>query len=91
MPFYRVDGIEGLVHMKGRRLPPPCSVKGCLRMSAYQCDGPVAPNRTCDRHLCKLHAKEVGKNRHHCPDCAAAAPSRRRLAAAPQEQQEQAL
>lgn len=76
MPCYRIDG--GFICMKGRGLTKHCGVRGCGRMSAYLCDG---PNRcdprdgpTCDMPLCERHAKEVGKNRHLCPDCQKAAP-----------------
>lgn len=80
MPFYRLK--MGIVHMKGTKLPKPCvAVIGissihaeetyCLAMSAYLCDGPGEPGRTCDKPLCEAHATRIGKNKHLCPDCRA--------------------
>jgi hypothetical protein len=67
MPWYRVDGIETMVHMCGRKLPPACPERGCQRMTGYLCDFEVAPGRTCDQPICEKHASQIGKNRHHCP------------------------
>lgn len=83
MPFYQINGT--MVHMRGTKLPPPCSAKVVLKgsldaaltcnwcrvPSGYLCDRPVDGGRTCDRALCEAHAFEVGKNRHYCPECRA--------------------
>lgn len=81
MPFYRFNGQT--VHMRGSKLPKPCSASIglntsdgrpmaiCAQMSAFLCDGPVGGGHTCDRALCEAHAFEVGKNRHYCPECRA--------------------
>lgn len=78
MPFYRTN--FGMVHMRGTKLPKPCVAQVgisslhaeatyCHGMSGYLCDGPIQDGRTCDKPLCSVHATEVGKNKHYCPDC----------------------
>ena len=79
MPFYRLK--IGIVHMKGTRLPAPCSARtlitgkeqvcAAVAPSAYLCDGANEANRsgTCDAPLCELHARQIGPNRHLCPAC----------------------
>lgn len=77
MPMYRTA--FGIVHMRGTRLPDPCSARlliegkdaPCLAMSAYLCDGLDARNRshTCDAPLCEAHARQIGPNKHLCPTC----------------------
>lgn len=77
MPFYRLK--TGMVHIKGTRLPAPCGARVlidgreqvCMAISAFLCDGPDPSSRsgTCDRALCEAHAREIGPNRHLCPDC----------------------
>lgn len=56
MPCYRLK--TGIVHVKGSRLPAPCSVRiswpstgkeqVCMAPSAYLCDGPPPPHRQGD-------------------------------------------
>jgi hypothetical protein len=76
MPFYRINGMS--VHMQGRTLPKPCvALVGvaqpgkpqsvCMDMSEFLCDWPI-DGKTCDRALCEAHAKQVGKNKHYCPE-----------------------
>lgn len=77
MPWYRINGMT--IHMRGTKLPPACVAKvgfssqhaeatHCLAVSTHLCDWPVDGGRTCDLPLCDAHAREVGKNRHYCPD-----------------------
>lgn len=84
MPFYRFPNGQ-IVHMRGTRLPAPCSARvqidgkevNCLAISGFLCDGPPpsgrASNRkgtgTCDRPMCAAHAHQVAPNRHLCPAC----------------------
>lgn len=77
MPLYRTS--FGMVHMRGSRLPAPCSARAliagqeqvCMVASAYLCDGPGTSGQrsTCDAPLCEAHAREIGRNRHLCPAC----------------------
>lgn len=80
MPFYRFK--FGVIHMKGRNLPPACReavgvltsdgqpMQICGAMSEFLCDGAAAGHRgTCDRPLCEAHATQVGPNSHLCPSC----------------------
>lgn len=77
MPFYRLK--FGIVHMKGTKLPAPCSasilIEGkdalCLAPSSFLCDGHHNTNRsgTCDTPLCDRHATSIGPNRDLCPPC----------------------
>lgn len=74
MPFYRINGMD--VHMKGTKLPAPCAadvgIDGnkhyCRAMSGFLCDFPDGGGRTCDRALCEAHARQVGANKHYCPE-----------------------
>lgn len=74
MPSYRINGME--VHMRGSKLPPPCAAmiwigldrRFCRAMSAFLCDFPDGGGHTCDRALCEAHAREVGPDRHYCPE-----------------------
>ncbi len=74
MPFYRINGMD--VHMKGTKLPAPCVAhvwidgqeRLCRAISAFLCDFPAGGGRTCDRTLCEAHARQVGPNRHYCPE-----------------------
>ena len=78
MPFYRLK--TGIVHMRGTRLPAPCTARvlidgkqaPCMAPSAYLCDGTDNTHRsgTCDAPLCEAHAHQIGPNRHLCPACA---------------------
>lgn len=75
MPFYRTD--TGFIHLKGTRLPKPCAARmlidgkdqPCARYSLYLCDGPGQAGKTCDAALCEAHARQIGPNRHLCPQC----------------------
>lgn len=39
----------------------------CKRASERQCDGKIGEGKTCDRHLCSLHAHPVAKEKDLCP------------------------
>lgn len=76
MPFYRLE--MGIVHMKGSKLPKPCTARvliegqeaACMAPSGFLCDGPSKTLRgTCDAPLCERHATQVGRDRHLCPSC----------------------
>lgn len=74
MPFYRLK--MGIVHMKGTRLPDPCRASvwidgkeaRCLAPSEFLCDWPDGGGQTCDQALCPAHARQIGPNRHFCPE-----------------------
>jgi len=55
----------------GRSPRRSCSVPDCRNPATLRCDFPVrAPSRkstTCDRWLCRQHAKRVGTDRDYCP------------------------
>jgi hypothetical protein len=36
-------------------------------LSGFQCDYRARPGKTCDRHLCAVHAHLVGADTHFCP------------------------
>ncbi|WP_413194520.1 hypothetical protein [Pararobbsia alpina] len=40
---------------------------GCKATSEFQCDYRARPGKTCDRHLCAVHAHQVGTDVHFCP------------------------
>ena len=65
-PFRTPDGVSGIV-CTGRRRAPRCSVDGCNAPSGFQCDHRGPRGKTCDRHLCAVHAHEVGADVHFCP------------------------
>ena len=60
------DGSRAFVRLSGRRPSrQPCAL--CQSPGAtLQCDYPVAPRRTCDRHLCRGCAIPKGPNRDYC-------------------------
>lgn len=66
----------GIVHMRGKKLPEPCAghiwLAGkevlCAAVSGFLCDHPDGNGGTCDMPLCNAHARQVGKNRHFCPE-----------------------
>jgi hypothetical protein len=66
-PFRTADGITGIVCTRGRKRAPRCSVPGCNATSGFQCDYRVQGGKTCDRHLCAVHAHQVGPDAHFCP------------------------
>ncbi|GJH31401.1 hypothetical protein CBA19CS91_01610 [Paraburkholderia hospita] len=65
-PFRFPDGVSGIVCTRGRRTKR-CSVEGCREPSGFQCDFRTAPKKTCDRHLCAVHAHQIGADVHLCP------------------------
>jgi len=65
-PFRTRDGISGIV-CTGRRRAPRCSVPGCNASSGFQCDHRGTNGKTCDRHLCAVHAHQIADNTHFCP------------------------
>lgn len=68
MPCYGFKTQHGTaIICTGRQAKPRCR---CGKRSEFQCDFP-APGRqsgTCDKHLCKAHARVVGEDRHYCID-----------------------
>lgn len=40
----------------------------CTHTGTFQCDWKISKGRTCDKHLCAAHAKEVAPNKHLCPE-----------------------
>jgi hypothetical protein len=82
MPWYRINGMA--VHMKGTKLPNPCAARVwidgkerlCRAISGFLCDFPAGGGRTCDRALCDVHARQVGPNKHYCPEHQADADAR---------------
>lgn len=61
------DGNFAIVCSRGRRAPK-CSVPGCDRPSAKQCDYPTkSKSGTCDKHLCAAHATSGGREIDYCP------------------------
>jgi len=78
MPFYVVNGMVMHLNLGRRKGPAPCVAKvwpgadppraHCCGISAFLCDWPMGDGLTCDAPLCDAHAREVGRNRHFCPD-----------------------
>ncbi|RKE35242.1 hypothetical protein B0G76_1303 [Paraburkholderia sp. BL23I1N1] len=66
-PFRSPGGVSGIVCTRGRERTPRCSVPGCKEPSGFQCDYQVRASKTCDRHLCAVHAHQVGADTHFCP------------------------
>lgn len=47
-----------------------CSVPGCSSRGEYLCDFPLKGKKegqTCDRPMCRRHAKLIKHNTHYCP------------------------
>lgn len=65
MPWYVINGMN--VHMRGTKLPKACGV--CRAPGGYACDGHLGGGKTCDRELCVQHAREIGPDKHLCPEC----------------------
>lgn len=65
-PFRFPDGVKGIVCTRGKRAKR-CSVEGCREPSGFQCDFRTAPKKTCDHHLCAVHAHQIGADVHLCP------------------------
>lgn len=77
MPYVTLPG--GIVaHVKMAKSPRRrCSAKTecglrCSNFGTFQCDYPVWPSKTCDAHVCRAHAIDVGPDVHHCPTHATA-------------------
>lgn len=70
------DGTHVHLCRGGRR--PLCSVKPCTNRADLLCDFPK-PGGTCDRRICNEHAKEVGPDKHMCPEHAAGAATQENL------------
>lgn len=66
MPCYRLPG-GGFMCFRDKRAPKPCRV--CGGYSEYLCDGHLGGGHTCDAPLCEVHAHQVGRDRHLCPEC----------------------
>lgn len=58
-------GTTAIICSRGRRRP---LCRWCPRDSSFQCDWKVGSGRTCDKHLCAEHAKEVAADKHLCPE-----------------------
>lgn len=74
------DGaVVGFACVRGRRSKPKACA--CGLTATKLCDGRVRGNagrtRRCDRPVCDRHAKPVGPDLDHCPECAATAEARR--------------
>ncbi|MEM5294199.1 hypothetical protein VSR82_07635 [Burkholderia sp. JPY481] len=74
-PFRFPDGVTGIICTRGRKRTHRCSVDGCNAPSGFQCDHRIGHGKTCDRHLCAVHAHEVGADVHFCPAHLAASSS----------------
>lgn len=74
MPCIRMrmpDGNVAIVKVgNGKNHPKPCAWCGFL--ATLQCDWKMSDGTTCDRHLCEAHGKEVGPEKHLCPEHQAA-------------------
>lgn len=70
----KVPGGHAIVCSRGRRRRRKCDV--CDRASVAQCDADLGRGRTCDRHLCDIHATAVGPDLDLCPTHATNPPAR---------------
>lgn len=60
------NGTTAIVCGRGRRAE---RCRWCAHTPGeFQCDWKVGKGRTCDKHLCAQHAKEVAPNKHLCPE-----------------------
>ncbi len=66
-PFRLPGGISGIMCTRSRKRAHRCSVDGCNAPSGFQCDFQTKPGKTCDRHLCAVHAHQAGPDVHFCP------------------------
>ncbi len=66
-PFRLPGGISGIMCARARKRAHRCSVDGCNAPSGFQCDFQTEPGKTCDRHLCTVHAHQAGPDVHFCP------------------------
>ncbi len=62
---FEINGVKGIVCQRPRR-QPKCRRPGCSSRSAFLCDYPVGPDKTCDTPFCKHDGRQVGPNVHHC-------------------------
>ena len=63
------DRVVGFVCTRGQKVPA-CSEPGCTWRSERLCDYPLRGEKagqTCDRPLCRRHARRVGPDRDYCP------------------------
>lgn len=77
------DGSVAHVRMSGSRSTKPPDCRWCFSVHTFLCDHPLAGGGTCDAPMCSLHAKEVGVDRHLCPDHAPGAPAQLSLEVGP--------
>ena len=64
---FSIGNARGFICTRGPR--PRCA---CGQSASLQCDGPSKRrSKTCDKRLCTSCAKEVGPDRHLCPQHAA--------------------
>jgi hypothetical protein len=57
------DKHGAIIHMCGD-LGDHCA--DCAWVGEILCDYPVGEGKTCDRILCRSHAKEIGEDLHYC-------------------------
>lgn len=82
-PFKLADRTTGIICIRGQRTPR-CRAPDCRSKATILCDYPVARKgmiATCDRGVCRKHAKNVGEDRDYC--------DRHRELPDPQQQPEQ--
>ena len=60
------DGTAAIVCTSHRPRYRRCRV--CGTIAKLQCDWKTGGGKTCDRDLCAEHAKEVGPDKHLCPE-----------------------
>lgn len=73
---FNLNGVRGIVCTGRQRTYRcmSCQESGVLTKSTLQCDWKVGGKRksgkfkTCDRHLCAEHGKEVAPDKHLCPE-----------------------
>ena len=72
MPCRTIDlgnGASAIACSRGQRAKL-CVAPACGRPSTVLCDFPLVGGRagaTCDRPICRAHAKHVGPDRDYCP------------------------
>lgn len=60
------NGATAIVCGRGRRAE---RCRWCAHTPGeFQCDWKIGNGRTCDKHLCAQHAKEVAPDKHLCPE-----------------------
>ena len=60
------NGLTAIVCTRGRRKAQRCFA--CHLAGSFQCDWKLSKTKTCDRHICPEHAKEVATDKHLCPE-----------------------